>query len=146
MFWLSYSFHTSHTTCIPWISSATQKLMLDSCKMLQKQSDAFHTFLWHFPSLKHNLIAYRSSKMSSPPDSIFEIHQLWESGISRVYSNSCFSCSIEPELIKTNQSSHIMYINNILNFQESITISNAGKKKSGNLLKAPLNYWFIEIN
>ena len=24
------------------------KLMLNSCKMLQKQSEAFHTFLWHF--------------------------------------------------------------------------------------------------
>ena len=35
-------------TCLPWISYATQKLMLDSCKMLQKQSEAFHTFLWHF--------------------------------------------------------------------------------------------------
>ena len=32
---------------------ATQKLMLDSCKMVEKQSEAFHTFLWHFfPSLK----------------------------------------------------------------------------------------------
>ena len=29
-----------------------------------------------FPSLKHNFIAYRSSKMSSRPDCIFEIHQL----------------------------------------------------------------------
>ena len=39
--------------------------MLDSCKMLQKQSEAFHTFLWHlFPTLKQNFIAYRSSKVS----------------------------------------------------------------------------------
>ena len=31
-----------------------------------------------FPSLKHNFIAYRSSKVSSSrPDCIFEIHQLW---------------------------------------------------------------------
>ena len=29
------------------ISYPTQKLILDSCKMLQKQSEAFHTFLWH---------------------------------------------------------------------------------------------------
>ena len=29
-----------------------------------------------FPSLKHNFIAYRSSKMSSRPDCISEIHQL----------------------------------------------------------------------
>ena len=30
-----------------------------------------------FQSLKHNFIAYRSSKVSSHPDCIFEIHQLW---------------------------------------------------------------------
>ena len=30
-----------------------------------------------FPSLKQNFIAYRSSKMSSHPDGIFEIYQLW---------------------------------------------------------------------
>ena len=41
------------------------------------------------PSLKQNFIAYRSSKVSSRPDSIFEIHQLWQSGFSRVYSNCC---------------------------------------------------------
>ena len=29
-----------------------------------------------FPSLKQNFIAYRSSKVSSRPDYIFEIHQL----------------------------------------------------------------------
>ena len=39
-----------------------------------------------FPSLKHNFIAYRSSKVSSRPDWIFEIHQPWQSGFSRVYS------------------------------------------------------------
>ena len=39
-----------------------------------------------FPSLKQNFIAYRSSKVS---DCIFEIHQLWQSGFSRVYSNCC---------------------------------------------------------
>ena len=26
--------------------------MLDSCKMLQKQSEEFHTFLWHFSKFK----------------------------------------------------------------------------------------------
>ena len=41
-----------------------------------------------FPSLKQNFIAYRSSKVSWHPDCIFEIHQLWQSGFSRVYSNS----------------------------------------------------------
>ena len=39
-----------------------------------------------FPSLKHNFIAYHSSKESSCTDCIFEIHQLWQSGFSRVYS------------------------------------------------------------
>ncbi len=55
-----------------------------------------------FPSLKQNFIAYRSSKMS---DCIFEIHQLWQSGFSRVYSNCCCSCLFEPEIIKIGQSS-----------------------------------------
>ena len=90
-----------------------------------------------FPSLKHNFIAYRSFKMSSRPDCIFKIHQLWESGFSRVYSNSCCSCSFEPEIIRIGQSSHKMYSNNIVNFQKSTTILNACTKKSGNLLKAP---------
>ena len=90
-----------------------------------------------FPSLKQNLIAYRSSKVSSRPDCIFDIQQLWQSGFSRVYSNCCCSCSFEPEIIKIGQSSHKMYSNNIVNFQESTTILNACIKKSGNLLKAP---------
>ena len=36
----------------PWIFYATQKLMLDSCKMVEKQSEALHTFLWHFSKFK----------------------------------------------------------------------------------------------
>ena len=63
-----------------------------------------------FPSLKHNFIAYRSSKVSRRPDCIFEIHQLWQSGFSMVYSNCCCSCSFEPELIKIGQSSLIRCI------------------------------------
>ena len=103
------------------VSYATQKLMLDSCKMVEKQSEAFHTFLWHFfPRLKHNFIAYRSSKVSSRPDCIFEIHQLCQSDFSRVYSNCCCSCSFEPEIIKIGQSSHNMYSSNIWNFQDSV--------------------------
>ena len=66
-----------------------------------------------FPSLKQNFIAYRSSKVS---DCIFEIHQLWQSGFSRVYSNCCCSCSFEAEIIKSGQSSHKMYSNNVVNF------------------------------
>ena len=92
------------------------------------------------PSLKHNFIAYRSSKVSLRPDSIFEIHQLWQSGFSRVYFNCCCSCLFEPEITKIGQSSHKMYCNNIVNFQESTPILNAYIKKSGNLLNAPRNY------
>ena len=70
---------------------------------------------WSKSSLKHfirfsgifsNFIAYRSSKVSSRPDCIFEIHLLWQSGFSRVYSNCCCRCSFEPEIIKIGQSSH----------------------------------------
>ena len=79
-----------------------------------------------FPNLKQNFITYRSSKVS---DCIFEIHQRWQSGFSRVYSNCCCSCLFEPEIIKIGQSSHKMYSNNTLNFQESTTILNSCKKK-----------------
>ena len=82
-----------------------------------------------FPSLKQNFIAYRSSKVSSRPDFIFEIHQLWQSGFSRVYSNSYYSCSFEAEIIKIGKSSHKMYSNNILNFQESAKILTACTKR-----------------
>ena len=41
---------------------------------------------------------------------------------SRVYSNFCCSCSFEREIINISQSSHKMYSNNIVNFQESTTI------------------------
>ena len=96
-----------------------------------------------FPSLKQNFIAYRSSKVSSRPDCIFEIHQLWQSGFSKVYSNCCCSCSYEPEIIKIGQPSHKIYSNNIVNFQESTAILNAcTKKKSGILLKAPCIKWY----
>ena len=77
-----------------------------------------------FPSLKQNFIAYRYSKVS---DCIFEIHQLWQSGFSKVYSNCWCSCWFEAEIIKIGPSSHKMYSNNILNFQESTTILNAYK-------------------
>ena len=79
-----------------------------------------------FPNLKHNYITYRSSKLS---DCNFEIHQLWQSDFSRVYSNCYCSCSFEAEIITIGQSSHKMYSNNIPNFQESTTMVNAHTKK-----------------
>ena len=120
-----YSSHTFHhpsqTPCLRWISYATQKLMLNSCKMVEKIVwSILYVSVAIFPSLKHNFITYRSSKVSLHPDCIFEIHQLWQSGFIRVYFNCCCSCSFEPEIIKIGQSSHNMY-----------------KKKSRNLLDAP---------
>ena len=70
-----------------------------------------------FPILKQNFIASRFSYVSSRPDCIFEIHQLWQSSISRVYSNCCCSCSFEPGIRKIDESSHKMYSNNILIFK-----------------------------
>ena len=52
----------------------------------------------------------------------------------RVYSNCCCSCSFKAEIIKIGQSSHKMYSNNILNFQESTTILNAHTKKVWKLI------------
>ena len=88
-----------------------------------------------FPSLKQNFIAYRSSKVS---DCIFELHQLWQSGLSRVYSNCCCSCSFKAEIIEIGQSSHKMYSNNIVNFQESTIILNAHTKKVWKLIECTL--------
>ena len=92
-----------------------------------------------FPSLKHDFIAYRSSKVS---DCIFKIHQLWQSDFSRMYFNCCCSCSFKPEIIKIDQSSRKMYSYKILNFQVSTTILNAHTKKSGNLSYAPRSLEF----
>ena len=96
-----------------------------------------------FPSLKQNCIVYRSSKVS---DCIFEIHKLWQSGFSRVYSNCCCSCSFEHEIIKFRQSSYKMYSNNIVNFQESTTIWNAHTKKVWKLIICPSYLNFPESN
>ena len=82
-----------------------------------------------FSKLKQNFIEYRSSKVSTRPDCIFEIYQMWQSGFSRMYSNCCCSCWFEREVIKIGRSSHKMYSNNILYCQESTTILNACPKK-----------------
>ena len=96
------------------------------------------------PSLKQNFIAYRSSIVSLRPDCIFEIPQLWQSG---VYSNSCCCCSFEPEIIKIGQSSHNMYSNNIVKFQESTTILNAcTKKKVWNLIECTANFHNFSVD
>ena len=98
-----------------------------------------------FPSLKHNFIAYCFSKVSSRPDCIFEIHRLWQSFFSRVYSNSCCSCLFKPEIIKIGQSSHKMYSNNIVNSQESTTILNACTKKVWKLIEYTMYLLLVGI-
>ena len=91
-----------------------------------------------FPSLEQNFIAYRSSKVSSRLDCIFEIHHLRQSGFSRVYSNCYCSCSFEPKIMKIGLSFHKMYSNNLLNFQESTTILNACTKKAWKLIEGSM--------
>ena len=76
-----------------------------------------YVYVAFFPSLKPNFYAYRSSKVSTRPDCIFEIHHLWQSGFSRVYFNSCCCCWFEAEIIKIGQSSNKMYSNKIVNSQ-----------------------------
>ena len=83
-----------------------------------------------FPSLKQ--IYCKSFFLTS--SCLFEIHQLWQSGFSSVYSNCCCSRLFEPEIIEIGQSSHKMYSNNMLNFQESTTILNAYTKKVWKLI------------
>ena len=60
VYWLPHSSHTSHhpsqTRCLTWISYATQILMLDSCNMVEKQPEAFHTFPWYFFKFKTILL------------------------------------------------------------------------------------------
>ena len=113
----------------------------NSCSIharLSKSSLKHSICFWGiFPSLKQIFFAYCSSKVSSRPDCIFEIPQLWQSGFNRVYSNCWYSCSFEAEIIRIGQSSRKMYSNNLPNCQESTTILNACTKKSGNLSYTP---------
>ena len=78
-------------------------------------------------------------------DCIFEIHQLWQSGFSRVYSNCYYSCSFKREIIKNCQSSHKMYSNNIVNFQESTTNLNACTKQVWKLIEC-ITYIYMIIS
>ena len=66
-------------------------------KRILKHSIRFCGIFFKF---KQNFIAYRTSKVSSCPDFIFEIHQLWQSDFCRVLSNCCCSCFFEPKIIK----------------------------------------------
>ena len=57
VYWFLYSsHHPSKTPCLPWISYATQKLMLYSWKMVESSLKHSIRFCGFFPSLKHNLL------------------------------------------------------------------------------------------
>ena len=77
-----FHFQTSCPSQARNLSLTKNRFMQDAPKALWSIPYVSVAF---FPSLKHNFIAYRSSKMS---DCSFEIHQLWLSGFSRVFSNS----------------------------------------------------------
>ena len=62
-----------------------------------------------------------------------------------MYSNDCSSCSFEYEIIKIGQSSHKLYSNNILNFQEFTTILDARKKKKVWKLIEGTTYYIVKI-
>ena len=64
--------------------------------------------------------------MFSRPNCIYEIHQRWQSGFSRVYSISGCSCSFEAKIIKIGKS--------------STTILTVWKKK---LLET---YWMLHVS
>ena len=99
---------------IPLITDSLESLMplKNWCSIHARWSKSslkhFIRFCGNSPSLKQNFIAYRSSKASSSPDCLFKIHQLWQSGFSRVYYKCCYSCSFETEIIKIGQLSHKM--------------------------------------
>ena len=124
-------------------SKTDARFMQDGLKAVWRIPYVFVVF---FPSLKHNFIAYRPSNVSSRPGCIFEIHQLWQSGFSRVYPNCCCSCSLEPEIMKNSQWSLKMYNNNILNFQESIWDACTKKRMETYWMHHVLTEWHSSVS
>ena len=134
MYWLPCSSHTSHHPSQISLNllchlKTDARFMQDGRKAVWSIPNVYVASF--FPGLKQNVFAYRSSKVSG---CIFEIHQLWQLGFSRVYSNCCWSFSFESEIIKIGQSSHKMYSNNRLNFEVSTTIRNGPTKKGWKLI------------
>ena len=100
--------------------------------------------VWSIPYVSVAFFQVQNRISSKVSDCIFENHQLWQQGFSRVYSNCCCSCSFEPEIIKIGQSCNKIYSNNILNFLESATILNGNTKNVWNLIVyTPYIYIYI---
>ena len=59
-------------------SKTDARFMQDAPKAIWRIPYVSESF---YPSLKQNFIAYRSSNVSWRPSCIFEIHQLWQSGV-----------------------------------------------------------------
>ena len=93
-------------------------------------------FFGIFSKFKTEFYGIFSSKVSSRPYCIFEIHQLWQSGFSRVYSNSFCSCSFKLGIRKIGQSSHKMYSNDS-KLSRVYDNFKCLYKKSGKILNAP---------
>ena len=116
--------------------------MLDSCKMVEKQSEAFHTFLLHFFQVENTIllhIVFLKCQIA-----FLKFSSCDNRALVGLYSNSCCSCWFEHESIKIDQSSHKMYSNKIVNFQESTTILNAHTKKVWKLIVCT-SYIFILV-
>ena len=123
MYWLPYSSYTSHhLSQTSWLKNWCSTHARFSKSSL-KHSIRFCDISFKFKTEFYGISFFLTSRVH------FQIHQLWQSGFSMVYSNCCCSCSFKSEIIKIGQSSHKIYSNNIVNFQESTTILNALTKK-----------------
>ena len=91
---LTDSLHSLNLLCY---SKTNTRFMQDGRKAVWS---ILYVSVAFFPSLKNNFIAYHSSKVSSRPDCGFEIHHLWQSGFSRVYSNYSYG---PPHMAKQKQ-------------------------------------------
>ena len=88
----------------------------------------------------HGVSSFFDFQLFQSPSQAFWDHSKctnynWQSGFCRVYSNFCSTRSFEAKIIKIGLSSHNIYTNNILNFQESTTILNAYTKKVWKLIE-----------
>ena len=123
--------------CPSWSNSLSQGC---SCGLVHCPRGNATNQIWRVMASSDRISSWTPLKpQHSNPNPNPLANQLW---CSRVYSNPCCNCSFEPEIIKIGQSSHKMYCNNIVNFQESTTILNActKKKESGILVNVPRTF------
>ena len=117
LLWVRESQHASTGNSVSWSLGHSSR-------------SSFHRMAF-FPSLKHNFIVYRSSKVQI---AFLKFASCDNQALLGCIPIPSVDVSFEPEIIKIDESSHKMYCNNIHNFQEFTTILNACTKKYGNLL------------